>query len=290
MARKKVKARFILMIMAVGILLVAFIAGFLRGGNIVKMVLTAAALSILLFLLIYYQLRFYREGDIKQARNHRKFPPAESSIAPGYLKSPHHRAIWESLDQIRCLMRNKESEFLQARMKQEKRAIGLPQEEEIVFMADRSRFYIWPVTLVSLFFLLFAISPSKGFSSVSSFVCLVFGLLGLLMLTAARFPNRYYMTNFRVLIRKKSPLKKEQWLAMNYRGISAFSRIKTLASEQLTLKSNDGTIRMQGLSKHDLDIILSILLRKSSLASHVAGCKLQAASCRSKSDSLEPET
>jgi hypothetical protein len=259
MARKKVKARFILMIMAVGILLVAFIAGFLRGGNIVKMVLTAAALSILLFLLIYYQLRFYREGDIKQARNHRKFPPAESSIAPGYLKSPHHRAIWESLDQIRCLMRNKESEFLQARMKQEKRAIGLPQEEEIVFMADRSHFYVWPVALVSFGFLLIAVSPSKGFSSVFSFGCLVFGLLGLLALTAARHPNRYYMTNFRVLIRKKSPLKKEQWLAMNYRKICAFSRRKKLASEQLTLKSRDGTIEIGGLPKHKLETMLGIL-------------------------------
>ena len=251
--------------MGFGFLLVASVAAFLAGDHTIKVVLGAAAISILFFLLIYYQIRFYREGDIKHARRHRKLPQAESTTAPGYLKSPHHRAIWETMDQTRHLIRNKEREFLQARMMLEKQSIRLPQEEEIVFMADRSCSYLWPVALLSLTFLLMGATPFRHFASEFSFVYLIFGLMGLLVLSATNSPSRYYMTNFRVLIRKRCPWKKEQWSAMNYKKISSFSRIKKLASEQLTLKSKDGAIKITGLPKHKLETILGILHQNCAL-------------------------
>jgi hypothetical protein len=221
--------------------------------------LLIAALVLLFSILIILQLRFYREGDRKHVGSHGNFPPADISSAPGYLRSPHHKAIWENMERMRNLMRRKEREFLQAEMKNEKRKIGLPREEEIVFMADRSRFYIWLAAPASLAFLLIAASPSKDFSQAFSFAFLILGLLGLLLLTAARFPNRYYMTNFRVLIREKQLLQKEQWSAVDYREISAVSRIKKPISEQLTLKSGGTTIRIQGLSRQKLETMLGIL-------------------------------
>lgn len=254
------------MIAGLGLFLVVSFAAFLTENDTIKIALSAAALSILFFSLIYFQLRFYREGDLKHVQREKKLASADISAAPAQLKSPHHRAIWENIDHTRKLMRHKEREFLQAQMKMEKRAIGLPEHEEIVFMADRSRFYIWPAALASMALLIIAASPSKELPSAFSFAFLVCGLLGLLALTAARFPNRYYLTNFRFLTRKKRPLGKEQWSSMNYPKISNISRRKNLASEQLTLKSDDGMIEVQGLSKHKLETMLGILRQNCPLA------------------------
>ncbi len=253
------------MIAGLGIFLVLFVSAF-SAGNDTATIALIAALSVLFASLIYFQLRFYREGDSRHVRSHGNFTPADIALAPDHLKSPHHRAIWENMEQMRNLMRRKEREFLQAEMKNEKRAIGLPQEEEIVFMADRSRFYIWLAAPVSLAFLFISTSPSKGLSQAFSFTCLILGLLGLLLLTAARFPNRYYMTNFRILIREKWPLKKEQWSAVDYREISAISRKKKPISEHLTLKSGGTTIKIQGLSKQKLETMLGILRQNCSFS------------------------
>lgn len=221
--------------------------------------LLIACLVMLFSVLIFLQLRFYREGDSRHVPSHGNFSQEAVSSAPGFVKSPHHKAIWENMEQMRILMRRKEREYHQAEMKNEKRAIGLPQEEEIIYMADRSRFYIWLAAPASLAFLLIAASPSKDLSQAFSFTCLILGLLGLLLLTAARFPNRYYMTNFRVLIREKRPLRKEQWSAVDYRAISAVSLKKNHLSEQLTLKSGGRTIKLQGLSKQKIVAMLGIL-------------------------------
>ena len=221
--------------------------------------LFGSALLIVFVLLIYFQLRFYREGDLKHGRSQEKPVSAHTSSAPGFLKSAHHRAIWTGIDQTRHLMRHKEREFFQEQMKREKQAIGLPQEEEIVFMADRARFSIWPAALTALVCLAVAAFPSEEPSSAGSFACIVLGLLGLLALTAARFPDRTYLTNFRVLARKRRPLHREQWFSMNYRRIAAISRRKKLVSEQLTLKSDDAMIEIKGLSNRTLQIMLSTL-------------------------------
>lgn len=221
--------------------------------------LLIVALVLLFSVLVILQLRFYREGDRKHVCSHENLPPADISSAPGYLRSPHHKAIWENMEQMRNLMRRKEREFLQAEMLNEKREIGLPQEEEIVFMTDRSRFYIWLAAPASLAFLLIAASPAQNFPQAFSFTFLILGLMGLLLLTAARYENRYYMTNFRVLIREKRPLRKEQWSAMDYREISAVSRTKKPLSEQLTLKSGGTTIQLRGLSKDKIGTMFGIL-------------------------------
>jgi len=113
--------------------------------------------------------------------------------------------------------------------------------------------------------LLIAAAPAKETSHAFSFACLALGLLGLIVLTAARFPNRYYLTNYRILIRKKIPLKKENWSSMNYGEISSITRSKKLASEQLTLKSGDETIRIAGLSKRKLETMLGILHQNCAL-------------------------
>jgi hypothetical protein len=218
-----------------------------------------SALLIGLLLLIYFQLRFYREGDLKHARSQGEPVSADISSAPGYLKSPHHRAIWKNMDQTRNLMRLKEKDYLQEQMKREKRAIGLPQEEEIVFMADRARYYIWPVALAAPASLLLSAFASEEPLSIYSFPCFVIGLLGLLVLAVSRFPDRIYLTNFRVLTRKKYPLQKEQWSAMNYRDISSISRRKKLASEQLTLKSSGSLMEIKGLTGHKLQTMLGVL-------------------------------
>ena len=253
------RIRLILMIMGTAILLSASVAAFLTGDEALRIVLSAAILSLLFFSLIYLQLKFYREGDNKHIHAHREPPPENISAAPRHLKSPHHRAIWRNLEQTRNLMRQKEKETIQAQLKKEKHAIGLPREEEILFMADPCRLYIRPAALLFLVLSFFAAGTPKILPSVFSFACLVLSLLGLLLLTAFRFSNRYYLTNFRILVRKKFPLKKEQWSALNYPGVSMITTKKKLGREELTLQSGQKILKIKGVSKQKLAAILGIL-------------------------------
>ena len=171
------------------------------------------------------------------------------------------------MEQTRNLMRHKEEETSRAQLQEEKHAIGLPPEEEIFFIAEPSGNYIWPAALPFLAPMLFAAASPKALPSEASFACLVLSLLGLLILAAARFQYRYYLTNFRILIRKKFPLKKVQWSALNYPEIPAIRRKSRLGWEELTLKSGPKTIKIRGVSKQKLEIILGILEKMGTVTS-----------------------
>lgn len=226
----------------------------------------AAATWMLLFLLLAYaQLRFYREGDMKHPRNRSGLPKTDASRVPAGLKSPRQRAIWQNLEQTRRLMQHKEKEFRRAPSIEEKRPPALPQNEEILFSADRSRLYSWPGALGSLVFLLIAALPSCPFSPAISFAFLLLGLSGLL-LTAAQSQTRYYVTDYRILVKKKRPLSRARWSALHYHGDPCLSRKKSLGWDALTIESGKESIRVKGLRKQKLETMLDAIVSRPGMA------------------------
>jgi hypothetical protein len=264
MERQRFGIRLILISVGLSLLLAVSIAVFLSGNPQAKILVCVATLLILFISLIYFQLKFYREGDRKNIRNHRELPSMDLPSAPHYLKSPHHRAIWQNMEQSRALMRHKEKEAFQALTTKEKRRLRLPQEEIILFMADRSRFCCWPAPLLSLILLFVAAISSKESPVALSFVCLILGLFGLLLSTAATFGTRYYLTNLRILIRKKRPFGKTRWSTVNYAGIATIARQKKYVLQELTLGTDRETLVIRGLPKQKFRIAVDILRQKLS--------------------------
>ncbi len=227
-----------------------------------KFVLMAAALLALFTSLIYFQLRFYREGDMRGKVAIARPPDTDIPTTPLPLKSPYHKAIWENMEHTRKLMRYKEKLFYEDQKRKEKLVLGLPPEEEILFMADRSQLFLLPIAFCSLSLLFIAGNASQEFSEMLPFACHVIGFSGLLLLIAAKNNTRYYLTNYRVLIRKKLPLAKAHWSALNYPGISHLSRKKKLVGEALSLKSRTACLNIKGLRQQQMDTFIEILVKK----------------------------
>jgi hypothetical protein len=247
---------------ASAILVTLFLTALQAHSNGAKIATCAVLLLTIFASLIYFQLRFYREGDEVHIRSLKHLPSTSYTAAYHLVKSPHHRAIWENLEQTRILMRYKEQEFLQARLVKEKQALGLPPDEEILFMTDRSRLYLWPSALLSVTLLFMASVPSGQLPASVSFACLISGLLGLLVLSTSKFGTRYYLTNFRILIRHKRPAQRADWNSLGYPRISELGRVREFFQEGLTIKSGEETIRMKGLSKQELQTVLDIMQQK----------------------------
>jgi hypothetical protein len=254
---------------ALAILLAAMIPAFWAGHNFAGTIIFAALLAFLFFSLIFFQLKFYRDGDRKMSLNSMQLPSTEVTSSASHLKSPRHRAIWENMAKTRRLMKQKEKEFLQRQIKKETRALGLSREEHILFMADRSRLYFWPLVLISALSLFIAAAPSRALPASLSFAFLILSLSGLLALTAFRFPTRYYLTNFRILVRRTVPLGREHWSYMNYQSVSSVSGQQKLAWLEITLKSSKNTIYLRGLPKDKATTLFEILRQKLSCSSSI---------------------
>jgi len=253
---------------ALAILLAAIIPAFWAGHHIAKTIIFATVLAFLFSSLIFFQLKFYRDGDRKMSLNSRQLPSTEMTSSASYLRSPRHRAIWENMVQIRSMMKQKEKEFLQHQIKKETHALRLSQEEHILFMADRSQLYLWPLVLISGLFLFIAASPSKAMPASLAFAFLILSLLGLSALTVFRFPTRYYLTNFRILVRRTAPMGRVYWSCMNYQSISSVSGQQKLAWLEITLKSSKNAIYLRGLPKDKAKILFEILRQKLSFSLH----------------------
>ena len=266
MVSRKTRIGFILTFTALFLFLAVSAAVFLGGSLRAKVFVCAAALLFFFLSLIYFQLKFYREGDAANIASSRKLPSTDLSALPRQLKSAHHRAIWESMEQSRSLMLHKEAEFNRVQNIREHRLLGLGQEEQILFIADRSQLDFWPVAPAILILLCTGAIPSGVFPASLSFACFIAGLLGLLLLNTARFRIRYYMTSFRILVRKKPPLTKTQWTTLSYSEISKLCRKKRFGRETLTILSGQKAISIQGLHGRKLQKVIEILHRKASLS------------------------
>jgi hypothetical protein len=246
----------------IAFLLAASIFLFSMESSRAKAICFSLILLALFMTLIYFQLRFYHEGDRSHVRHTITFPATEIIKAPSQLKSPYHKAVWENMELTRRLMQHKEEEYSRNSRIHEEKALGFNSEEEILFVSNRSFLFFWPVAVFAFIFLVVAAFPFKELPTAYSFGCFIAGLSGLLLLTAAKSHTRYYLTNFRVLIKRQLPWSKPRWAALRYPSISMLSRKRRFACDELTLGSREKTLFLRGLAPHKLKTVLDILSKK----------------------------
>ena len=226
-------------------------------------VLLGSGVVLLFVALILAQLRLWREGQAEgAAAAATRLAPINVRPAPPELKHGRFRGIWENLEETRRLMEIKEEKARQQERVQEKKRLSLPEEETILFMEERSWLSLWPVGLLSL--ICIASSAVVSETGVFSFVWLVLGLGGFLFIAAVKGRTTYYLTNFRILVRKKPLFERApRWSAMPYPEVERYSCCQVLGGCKLTLIAKQGTsIVLEGLAHPHLEAIAKILLEK----------------------------
>jgi hypothetical protein len=254
-----------ILIIGFSFVIIALAYSRLAGNPLAKTILVGLGVLILACAIIVQQLRFYREGDEKKSREARNrvdsnaaaasleaHTPRSTSI-PEELKNPHQRLIWKNMEETRELMRNKEVEADAAEREREKIRLGLPEEEEIIIIADRSWLSLWPVVLVSLIFLAASVVTPR----IPSIIFLVIGLCGLLYTAMTNRLTRYYLTNFRVLVSRRSVFaRKPQWTAIHYSDIRRCSKNREFFKSSVRLVGKQDNINIKGLGQAQLANVL----------------------------------
>ncbi len=260
MAHRKIRHWGILL--GIVLLLVLLVRIFAMDDAGVKAIGSGFIVLLLFLALIYFQLKFYQQGDRRDTIRTRTWEETPDISVPDQLKSPLHRAIWKNMELTRRLMRQKEEEFYRTQRGKEKQLLRLCHEEDILFISDRSWLFFWPVSVCALISLAVAAWPARELPPAYSFGCLLAGLLGLLLSTVAKSHTRYYLTNFRILIKRQFPWSRPRWSTLNYPTISLLSREKRFAWEELCLKSDEETVCIRGLPPDKLETALDILHRR----------------------------
>lgn len=212
--------------------------------------------------LILLQLKFFHEGDRKKENeSDAQAPPASQALppaqpAPAELRNPRQRAIWKNMEETRILMKSKEEQARELEKQKEHKLLGLSNEEEILFVADRSPLSLWPVALLSLI----SIAVSTTLSPTTSLLLLAAGLIGLLYLARVNRSTRYYITNFRVLVRTRSVLqRKARWSALHHTAIRRLSVEQSLMQQNIRLEGRAKAVNIKGLSRDRSEMASRIL-------------------------------
>jgi len=228
----------------------------LAGSPLAKALLLGSGVLGLTVSLILLQLRFYREGDVRKARSADHPVPPRVPSAPRELKNPRLRTIWKNMEETRRLMKLREEKACEVERRREQIRLRLPEEEEILFMGDHSWLSLWPVALFSLLF----VGASTVVSGVPSLLFLVIGLFGLLILATVNRLTRYYITNFRILVRRRSLLGREpQWRAIHYPDVHRCSVRKRFVHTRLKLEGEREAVDITGLNRPQFETVSRIL-------------------------------
>jgi hypothetical protein len=219
------------------------LAGFYPGNVIVL----GVGVVLLASALVGLQLSFWREGEVRnRATVGTVDPPAVLRTAPLELRNPQQRVVWENLEESRRLMAFKEKEERERELREEKRRLGLSPEEEILLMAEPSWFSFWPIPILAA---LSFLASGLAADFYISFSCLTFGLAGLLLCVVAKHRSRYYLTNLRVLVRKRGILGgRVRWSSLSYSDIHSYSLEREFGRETLKLQGNGVDVHIKGLA------------------------------------------
>lgn len=253
---RKTGSSFAFLPIGISLVVMAFSMTSLAGSSLVKALLLGSGVLGLTLSLILLQLRFYREGDVRKARSadHPVSPGIPS--APRELKNPRLRTIWKNMEETRRLMKLREEKASEDERRLERNRLRLPEEEEILFMGNRSWLVLWPVALFSLLF----VGASTVISGVPSLLFLVTGLFGLLILATVNRLTRYYITNFRILVCRRSLLGREpRWRAIHYPDVYQCSVKKRLVHARLRLEGEREVVDITGLSRPQFATVSRIL-------------------------------
>jgi len=189
----------------------------------------------------------------------------EVDARPAWRMSPRLQAVWENMGKTERWMVLEEEKAREAERKEEKRRLGLSEEEEILFMAERSLLADWPVALLSLIFLVSSALIPEGVTRVAPFSCLVVGLGGLAFLSAVKGRTVLYLTNLRALVRRRAlSRRRSQWSHVHYPDVRSLVLKKGIGRGGLILEGEGESIEvnMNGLAPADLEMAAEILREK----------------------------
>jgi hypothetical protein len=207
--------------------------------------------------LVFLQLSYWREGEVKNRGRTEGAVPTVTREAPSELRNPHLRRVWENMDESRRLMELKEKEDREAEWIKEKERLGLSHDEDILFMEEPSWLAFGPLAILSAISLL--VSAYNANPTVS-FLCLALGLGGFLLLTLLKGRTRYYLTNFRVLVRERLILSGgARWSSLLYSEVRRYSLEHELGRRRLKLTGREESITIRGLGGASLLVAARIL-------------------------------
>jgi hypothetical protein len=207
--------------------------------------------------LVFIQLSYWREGEAKNKGRMEREGQSVLREAPSELRNPHLRRIWENMEESRRLMALKENEDRKSKRWKEKERLGLTKEEDILFMEEPSWLAFGPFVIVSAICLL--VSAYSANPTVS-FLGLAFGLGGLILLTFVKGRTRYYLTNFRVLVRRRQVISgAARWSSLPYSEVRRCSLEHELGRNRLKVEGNEEIITIRGLTGATLLLAARIL-------------------------------
>jgi hypothetical protein len=207
--------------------------------------------------LVYLQLSYWREGEVRNTGRTEAGVHAVTREAPSELRNPHWRRIWENMEESRRLMEIKEKEHKEAAWDKEKQRLGLSHDEDILFMEETSWLAFGPLAIVSAIALMVS---TYNANPIVSFLCLALGLGGLLLMTQLKGRTRYYLTNFRVLVRERPFLSgRTRWSSLPYSAVQQFSLEHGFGRRTLMVEGNKKRISVRGLTGATLLVAVGIL-------------------------------
>ena len=187
----------------------------------------------------------------------------EAEARPAGRRSPRLQALWENMEKTERWMALEEEKARESKRKEEKLRLRLSEEEEILFMAERSLLADWPIALLSLIFFVSSALIPEGGTRVATFTCLVLGLGGLAFLSGVKGRTVLYLTNFRVLVRRRTvPQKRSSWFQMLYPDVRRLLLKKGFGRGGLILEGQGESIDVNGLARADLEMAARILREK----------------------------
>lgn len=221
------------------------------GGRSVDPILLGIGVALLAASLVFLQLSFWREGDEK---GHAK--PSIEVVSPAPPAATRASHLWEGMEATRRIMRRKQEESDERQRREEESRLGLSAREQILFMEDPSSFFSRPLALGSALFLFVSQwGPNRG---VRSFALLVLALGGLLFLTVMKGQSRYYLTNFRMMVRKKPWKGPVRWSTLHYGDVKGWSFRSRLGWTRICLQGTSEKLDISGPQSR-IEIIVHIL-------------------------------
>ncbi len=221
--------------------------------------LLGAGFALLILSLVFLQLSFWREGDQTARRDEGAEACFDAVSVPVELHhNPRLMNVWKGMEATRKLMERKTESAAEDERKREKVKLRLSDAENILLIGEASLLVFWPLAVLSGLFLLGSASLTGKTST--SFVCLVVGLGGLLLLSLMKGQTKYYLTSHRVLVRKRSLWKRAlDWSALGYDDVKRCSYQAGSARGRISLTGERQHFDISGLPSSLMTEALDIL-------------------------------
>lgn len=249
MTRLFSRPKFFAVCAAVGLVLVL---GSIFGASHhapLRLALLGFGLALVTLGLIGLQMAFFAEGDKKKPAviEAEKSPPI---TYPASLKHPTYRAIWKNVTLSGDLIEQKNQKSELDTLGKEKKWLGLPSEENILFKGEHHRPWTIPAAIVSLACITTSSIVPDSRSTALGFTLLFFGLFGALIAFTGRRESRFYLTNFRVLVGRRPIMGKvPSWKHLHYGDIHHIHEDTNSILSTVNISGENEKIVLQGLKK-----------------------------------------